>query len=147
MNNRIRLSDIREMGKLLTAYGYDPEHAGRLSEEGMGPYELTDRLRHPPGTVGSLEYTHNIKPRHSKRDYLAFVRKYGSKKIPDRGFCISARRGGGYDACFLKKRHALVGARKLADDTYETVDVVQVQNHGNDRFIIAQVEPRRRRRS
>jgi hypothetical protein len=48
------------MRMLLRQYGYDPKHARTLQREGMGPYELEGRLKHPPGSVGSLEYTHKI---------------------------------------------------------------------------------------
>lgn len=53
----------REMGQLLWNHGYDPKHAKRLEAEGMGPMELEGRLKHKPGTVGSLERTHGIQKR------------------------------------------------------------------------------------
>lgn len=59
----IRAREIAEMARLLDTAGYDPVHAERLSAEGMGPFELEDRLKHAPGTVGSLPYTHGIEPR------------------------------------------------------------------------------------
>jgi hypothetical protein len=54
--------EVVEMQELLTAAGYAPVHAARLREEGMGPFELESRLRHAPGEVGSLPYTHGIHP-------------------------------------------------------------------------------------
>lgn len=51
-----------EMAGLLQRYGYSPEHAGRLAEDGMGPEELRGRLRMGTSGVGSLEYTHGIRP-------------------------------------------------------------------------------------
>jgi hypothetical protein len=50
----------REMEDLLQRYGYDPAYAADLRHEGMGPYELESRLKNRPGSIGSLEYTHNI---------------------------------------------------------------------------------------
>jgi hypothetical protein len=55
--------EVAEMEQLLVAAGYDPAHAARLRAEGMGPFELEDRLKHKPGSVGSLPYTHGIEPR------------------------------------------------------------------------------------
>lgn len=52
--------ELAELKAILKDNGYDPGFAHDLLEEGMGPLELEDRLRHKPGTVGSLEYTHEI---------------------------------------------------------------------------------------
>lgn len=76
----------------------------------------------------------------------------GVGKIPDRGFCIGGggRRPwggpliGSYEACFLKKADARKAAQLLADASSGTIDLVQVQNRGQDRFIIEQIEPRSR---
>ena len=70
-------------------------------------------------------------------------------KIPDRGFCI-APRGESYARCFphgpRAKKDAVRAARKLAEDRSTGVDVIQVQNHGNDRFIIGEIQPKHWRR-
>lgn len=58
---RVLGDELREMEQLLKARGYDPGEAHRLQDEGMGPIELEHILKTTePGSVGSLEYTHNI---------------------------------------------------------------------------------------
>ena len=57
----LRLAEREEMRELLHARGFDKRDAERLQDEGMGPIELNGRLRQAPGSVGSLEYTHNLK--------------------------------------------------------------------------------------
>ncbi len=52
---------LAEMRVILARYGFDPAAAAALQAEGMGSHELEDRARHKPSTVGSLEYTHNLK--------------------------------------------------------------------------------------
>lgn len=78
--------------------------------------------------------------------YADFVRARAHGAIPDRGYCLGAppyiRRGGWlYDSCYLDKGDAHAAAKLLANECRESVDVVQVQNRGNDRFIIARVKP------
>ena len=58
---------IQEMSDLLGVCGYDPDQAEKLFDEGMGTFELEERLRHTPGAVGSLEYTHRLKKMHPKK--------------------------------------------------------------------------------
>jgi hypothetical protein len=60
LEDKATARELSEMRDLLEAKGYDPRHAIDLFEEGMGPHELEDRLRHRPGSVGSLEHSHNI---------------------------------------------------------------------------------------
>lgn len=78
-------------------------------------------------------------------------------KIPDRGFCI-APRGEGYTQCFplhsgstpsgsRALKNAVRAARKLAESRSTGVSLIQVQNRGNDRFIIGEIEPRHWRRA
>lgn len=137
--------ELPEMRALLKKHGFDPSDAKRLAAEGMGPYELEDRLRHQAGSVGSLEYTHDLK-RHLT-PYKKFIAKHGIKDgIPHRGFCISDRSGANYNACFLNKLLARRGAQLLADEAGRDVDIVQVQNRGEDRFIVGNVEPSWRKR-
>ena len=57
---KVEERELAEMKTLLKDKGYDPGFAHDLLEEGMGPHELEDRLRHAPGSMGSLEYTHEI---------------------------------------------------------------------------------------
>ena len=57
---RVDAAFLEEMQELLSRRGYDPREAVRLQAEGMGPDELKDRLKHKPGSVGSIEYTHAI---------------------------------------------------------------------------------------
>jgi hypothetical protein len=52
---------LAEMRVILTQFGFDPAAAAALQAEGMGPHELEDRARHMPGTVGSLEHSHNLR--------------------------------------------------------------------------------------
>lgn len=62
--------EVVEMAEMLEVAGYDPKYALSLQREGMGPYELADRLRVRPGEMGSLKHTHNISPmpkRHAVR--------------------------------------------------------------------------------
>jgi hypothetical protein len=54
------MSELEEMRTLLESRGFDPLAADCLADEGMGPFELIERLRCPAGQIGSLEYTHNI---------------------------------------------------------------------------------------
>lgn len=69
-----------------------------------------------------------------------------TREIPARGFCLSVTGGRVfYEACFLSKAHARRGAQLLANAEHRRVDLVQVQGRGDDRFIIAQIEPARRR--
>lgn len=56
----LNLEELREMQRILSAHGYDIEHAARLQEEGMGPEELRGRIATGEGKMGSLEYTHRI---------------------------------------------------------------------------------------
>ena len=56
----LKVKEIEEMKDLLERHTFHPLHAHALHREGMGPVELEDRLRHAPGSVGSLEYTHNL---------------------------------------------------------------------------------------
>lgn len=48
-----------EMQEMLKRGGFDPGHARRLADEGMGPLELAGRIAIPSG-VGSLQYTHGL---------------------------------------------------------------------------------------
>lgn len=57
---RVRQTLLKEMRDMLRKKGYSPDAASKLQAEGMGPYELEQRLRVDPGRVGSLEYTHNL---------------------------------------------------------------------------------------
>ena len=60
------LEQIREMQDMLLKAGIDEEHASRLQQEGMGPFELAGILSIPSG-VGSLEYTHGIKKKSARQ--------------------------------------------------------------------------------
>jgi hypothetical protein len=64
----------------------------------------------------------------------------GGYALPTRGYCISSR-GGKYEGCFREKHVAYKGAQLLANATGRTVDIIKVQNGGEDRFIVEQVEP------
>jgi hypothetical protein len=57
---RVEERELSEMKTLLKDAGYDPDYAIDLLSEGMGLYELEGRLAHKPGSVGSLDYTHEI---------------------------------------------------------------------------------------
>ena len=50
---------LDEMQGMLRKAGFDPGHARRLADEGMGPYELEGRLAIPSG-VGSLQHSHGL---------------------------------------------------------------------------------------
>jgi hypothetical protein len=53
--------ELEEMEKLLKDKGYNPRDAKKLQKEGVGPEELTKRLKVKSGEKGSLEYTHGLK--------------------------------------------------------------------------------------
>ena len=53
--------ELAEMKEMLWHAGYNPAYATLLQREGMGPYELEDRLRIMPDTVGSLGWTHGYR--------------------------------------------------------------------------------------
>jgi len=63
------------------------------------------------------------------------------RRIPNRGYCISRHGAFRYDECFTNKAKARRAAKALAKRTRETVDLVQVQNQGNMRFVIDEFEP------
>ena len=65
-------------------------------------------------------------------------------KIPSSGFCV-ALSGGGYVSCFKRKADGQRAARRLANATGRRVDLVQVKNHGEDRFIVGEFLPGRGR--
>jgi len=71
-----------------------------------------------------------------------FKRKHDVARIPSRGYCISSDRSS-YNACFLSKSLARRGARLLAESEFRSVDLVQVQSHGEERFIIAEITPKK----
>ena len=58
---RVEEHELLEMKDLLKDKGYDPDYAIDLLEEGMGTKELESRLSHRPGSVGSLDYSHEIR--------------------------------------------------------------------------------------
>jgi hypothetical protein len=49
--------ELKDMEALLKGKGYDPKNAKKLQKEGMGTYELEERLKKP----GDLERTHGLK--------------------------------------------------------------------------------------
>ncbi len=57
---RQRFADFHELERILEAHGYRRIDAVRLAGEGMGPFDLEQRLRVRPGDVGSIEFTHGI---------------------------------------------------------------------------------------
>ncbi len=57
----VKSYEMVEMEALLSKRGYNPADASLLMSEGMGPHELESRLKHSPGSVGSLEHSHNLK--------------------------------------------------------------------------------------
>jgi hypothetical protein len=57
---RVFADDVEEMQRDLIRHGYEPEHAWTLVDDGIGPYELRNRLKNKPGEAGSLERTHGI---------------------------------------------------------------------------------------
>lgn len=52
-------TELLEMQQQLRRAGFDPSHAQRLADEGMGPHELAGRIRILFG-VGSLQCTHGF---------------------------------------------------------------------------------------
>jgi hypothetical protein len=71
----------------------------------------------------------------------AFKAKHALASMPDRGFAIS-RSSDHYEAYFGDKNTATRAAQLLANISRRTVDLIQIQNHGNDRFIAGQIQPR-----
>ena len=87
---RVNTTELLEMQVLLEQCGYNPAYAELLQREGMGPYELKDRLRIEPGSVGSLEYTHGMKywteqPRRRAMENPIRVKKLKWVILPDYG--------------------------------------------------------------
>ena len=62
-------------------------------------------------------------------------------KIPDRGYCICLSRANQYAACFTSLPDARRAAQELADETREDVDLIKVQQHGNERFVFEKAVP------
>jgi hypothetical protein len=65
--------------------------------------------------------------------------------IPDRGYMVAQHGGGTYLSSFGSKEEAVRFARGLAKQTREAYDIVKVQNRGEDRFIVDEIEPPGRR--
>lgn len=61
--------------------------------------------------------------------------------IPDRGYMVAKHGGGTYLSSFGSKDEAVRFARGLATQTREAYDIVKVQNHGEDRFIVDEIAP------
>ncbi len=76
-----RESDHHYMTQILEFRGFatPAAYARILVREGVGVFELQERLRHAPGSVGSLEYSHNFKRRSTSRDPRRKTRKAGSR--------------------------------------------------------------------
>ena len=78
--------------------------------------------------------------RSGARDAFERLREaHGTPGVPARGFCVATGYGG--YTCFEKRVHAKRAAQLLADGWELRVDLVQVQGHGEDRFIVGQFEP------
>ena len=58
--------ELKDMEDMLRSKGYDPADAKKLQSEGMGVYELEDRLKKRPGTDGSLDDTHGLKRKEAR---------------------------------------------------------------------------------
>jgi predicted nucleic acid-binding Zn-ribbon protein len=55
-------SELGEIEAILKKHGYNPEDAGKLAKDGMGPEEVLHRIKSTKsGEKGSLEYTHGLK--------------------------------------------------------------------------------------
>lgn len=55
--------ELPRLREVLRSHGYDPEDAGVLSAEGIGPAEAEIRASVPGNGVGSLEFTHGLRRR------------------------------------------------------------------------------------
>lgn len=100
MVHAAQLRDRNEMRDLLKNSGYDPRDAERLQAEGMGPFELKDRLRHVPGSMGSLGYTHGL--------------KWDGPAELDRAIAKAIRRGATYSGADIARAHDNLGNRHAA---------------------------------
>lgn len=69
-----------------------------------------------------------------------------STRVPAVGFCI-ATGSRGYNSCHHKLKAAVKAGRVLAQRTGRRVDIVSVSNHGEDRYVIAEMFPKYARRS
>lgn len=73
-------------------------------------------------------------------------RQDGHSKMPDTGYAVARSRDGKYLKYFILKSSAERAAKKLADSSHERVDLVRIQNRGDDRFIVGEFEPKSWRR-
>jgi len=77
---RWQQDEIDEMVGMLARRGYAAprQWANKFASEGIGPMELADRLRIPPGQMGSVSYSHGVPhPRHAHTVSGGLLRKNG----------------------------------------------------------------------
>ena len=83
------------------------------------------------------------KSKHPADVWTSYRTKHAVERMPDRGFALSDRHLGTYETYFLDKAHATRGAQLLANSRKRSIELVQIQNRGNDRFIVGEFEPKR----
>jgi len=79
-----------------------------------------------------------------KKKYKDYSEKHAVHDMPDRGYGISGyldRLAGHYTGYYVHRAVAIRAAQYLANATRENVDLVEIQDHGNRRFVIGEVTP------
>lgn len=122
----------------------DPVLTGKIArahlEERADYYQRLKKVEHgrDPRGLGLLEQRQLARRR--GRDPI--IRR-GKLTIPDEGWLVESPRKG-YVSAHRIEASALRAARREADRTGLTIDVIRVLNHGQDRFVVWDVQPSNR---
>ena len=143
VGGRARLLGMGRLGKQARALERQIEEISALAQKSTARRSAGQEKARREGYEHIGAGVHVKGSRRYKRGLAERIRsgQHGRLHIPDRGFCI-AFHGGSYEACYHRKGTARRAAQDLADATRRSVDLVQVQNRGNDRFVIEEIEPR-----
>lgn len=79
-----------------------------------------------------------------KQKYKAYAKQHAVNVMPDQGYGISGyldRLAGHYTNYYVSRAEAIKAAQYLANATRENVDLVEIQVHGERRFVIGEVTP------
>lgn len=79
-----------------------------------------------------------------KQKYKTYAEQHAVKAMPDRGYGVSGyldRLAGHYTSYYVSRAAAIKAAQYLANATRENVELVEIQNRGEKRFIIGEVTP------
>jgi len=77
--------------------------------------------------------------------FVLFRNKHEIKggRVPDQGYAISDVQLGTYDSYYASRPIARRAAQLLATSRGRRIELIQIQNRGEDRFIINEFEPKR----